>query len=108
MKLRLLIAAIGLSGVVAAAATPRGVSLSGGDGSSFDRAIVVRAPSDPAAVHAEYDYIRAHYRGWRSIRQSLVDRHRRLYDVITFTTPDRKQRVLYFDVTNYFGKGVGR
>ena len=37
------------------------VSLAGGDGSSFTKAIVVNAPTDDAGVNAQHDYIAEHF-----------------------------------------------
>ena len=37
------------------------------DGSSFAKAIVVKAPTDHAGVDAQHDYIAKHFGKWRSI-----------------------------------------
>ena len=57
------------------------VSLSGGDGSSFAKAIMVRAPTDHAGVNAQHDYIAKHFGKWRSIGVKSVE-HRRLAGVL--------------------------
>ena len=86
---------------------PSGVTFGGGDGSSFARAIVVHARGELSGVPAEYAYIRARYPGYRFIMQQLVFHGRRSYDLMTFKSADGKKHLLYFDITEYFGKGLG-
>ncbi len=93
---------IGCSAV--ADAKPPAVSLSGGDGSSFSRAIVVKAPTDRAGVDAQHDYIAKHFGKWRSIGVKLVEHNKPLFDIMSFTTADGKKHTLYFDISNYYGK----
>ncbi len=80
------------------------VSLSGGDGSSFAKAIVVKAPTDHAGVNAQHDYIGKHFGKWRTIGVQSVEHNKRLFDIMTFTTANGKKHTLYFDITDYYGK----
>ena len=80
------------------------VSLSGGDGSSFARAIVVKASTDHAGVNAQHDYIAKHFGKWRSIGVKSVQHNKRMFDIMSFTTTDGKKHTLYFDITDYYGK----
>jgi hypothetical protein len=60
----LAIAAVVICSAIAHAKFPA-VSLSGGDGSSFAKAIVVKASTDHAGVNAQHDYIAKHFGKWR-------------------------------------------
>ena len=95
-------AIIGWSAI--AEATPPTISLSGGDGSSFAKAIVVKAPTDRAGVDAQHDYIAKCFGRWRSIGVKSIEHSKRFFDIMTFTTPNGKKHTLYFDITDYYGK----
>jgi hypothetical protein len=83
---------------------PSEISLRGGDGSSFARAIVVKAPTDHAGVNAQHDYIVKHFGKWRSIGVKSVEHNKLLFDIMSFTTIDGKKHTLYFDITDYYPK----
>jgi len=102
-RILLTLASIVLCSAVIHAKTPE-VSLSGGDGSSFAKAIVVKAPTDHAGVNAQHDYIAKHCGKWRSIGVKSVERNKHLFDIMSFTTVDGKKHTLYFDITDYYGK----
>ena len=76
------------------------------DGSSLEKAIVVKAPTDHAGVGAQHDYIAKHFGKWRSIGVKSVEHDKRLFDIMRFTTMDGKKHILYFDITDYYGKIV--
>jgi hypothetical protein len=90
-----------------APAASRGVTFSGGNGSSFETAIVVNARDEISGVRSEYDYIRARYPGYRFISQALAPHGGKTYDIMTFKSADGKKHVLYFDISKYFGRGLG-
>ena len=85
-------------------ANPPAASLSGGDGSSFAKAIVVKAPTDHVGVDAQHDYIAKHFAKWRSIGVKSVEYNKRIFDIMSFTTPGEKNHTLYFDITDCYGK----
>jgi hypothetical protein len=74
------------------------------DGSSFAKAIVVKAPTDHAGVDAQRDYIAKHFGKWRSIGVKSVQHNKRMFDIMSFTTTDGRKHTLYFDITDYYGK----
>ena len=92
----------------AAAAVQRreGVTIGGGDGSSFDKAIIVHAASLPQALLAGYEYIALRY-GWFQISSGSIVRYKgKSYQVITFEDVramgfPKPKRVFYFDVSEY-------
>jgi hypothetical protein len=79
-------------------------TFSGGNGSSYKTAIVVHASSEVTGVPAEYAYIKAHYPGYRFISQGLSFEHGKSYDIMTFADSHGKKHVLYFDISEYFGR----
>jgi hypothetical protein len=80
------------------------ISFRGGDGSSFESAIIIHAPDNASGVRAEYDYIKRRYPGYRFVGQALANRSGKVYDIMTFFSADGKKRVLYFDITQFFGR----
>jgi hypothetical protein len=76
------------------------------DGSSLEKAIVVKAPTDHAGVGAQHGYIVKHFGKWRSIGVKSVEHDKRLFDIMRFTTVDGTEHILYFDITDYYGKIV--
>ena len=95
------------SSTVSASAATGGVTFSGGNGSSFETAIVVNARDEISGVRSEYDYIRARYPGYHFMSQALAPHGGKTYDIMTFKSADGKKHVLYFDISKYFGRGLG-
>lgn len=89
---------------MAAHTAPSKVSYSGGDGSSFEKAIVIHGATEQTGVDAEYGYLAKHYPGSRSGKQSLTSHEKRNFDVLEFTTAEGKKMLIYFDITEFFGK----
>jgi hypothetical protein len=88
-----------------------GVTIGGGDGSSFEKAIIVHASNVRTATVAAWEYIALRYRVWQLTQSALVNRKHKFYLVMTYNYdvamgpfPNRKTRVFYFDMTNYYGK----
>lgn len=79
------------------------VTLAGGDGSSFEKAILVQGATEATGVPAEYAYLRKHYPGYAVTKQSLLNHKDRMYDALDFTWEGKAYRV-YFDITEFFGK----
>ena len=75
-----------------------------GAGSSYATAIVVPATNEISGVQWEYAYIRTHYPGSKFMYQALDSHGGKPYDIMTFETANGKQRVLYFDISRYFGR----
>lgn len=83
-----------------------GVTISGGDGSSFDKAIVIRATRLPRALLAGFEYIALRY-GWIQISSGSIAHYKgKTYEVVTYQDhkamgDPKPNRVFYFDVTEY-------
>jgi hypothetical protein len=88
-----------------------GITLSGGDGSSFEKAIIIHAHDEKQAVMAEYEYMLLHYRALQLISLVRVRYNGKHYDVLTYyencevcRTPNWRKRAFYFDMSNYYSK----
>ena len=77
----------------------RSVYLTGGDGSSYERAIIVHAPDTRSGVYAMYSYMKARFGRFRYTDRRWAPDGDRSIDIFELTTPDGKKHVLYFDVT---------
>ncbi len=82
----------------------KGVSVEGGDGSSVERAVIIKAPDNVAGIRAEYDWIKKNHPDWQLIKQSVLNTGGKMYDRMDFRTPDGRRATLYFDITDFFGK----
>jgi hypothetical protein len=75
----------------------------GGDGSSFERAVVLPdIKTEMQGVRAEHKVFIVFFRGWQWGTQSLLNQDGRAYDLIELTRGTEK-RDLYFDISNWFG-----
>jgi hypothetical protein len=82
----------------------KGVSFAGRDGSSIENAAIIKAPNELAGVRGEYDWIRKNHPDWQLLEQSALNAGGRVYDKMNFQTPDGRRVILYFDITDFFGK----
>lgn len=79
------------------------------DGSSFDDAIVIKAPTESVGVKSEYVYLAVHKCAgggrWQSKHQALQTHAGTPFDVLTVTcSSDNSQATFYFNIAGYFGK----
>ena len=101
--LRILFIMVCISDGFDALANPQ-ITYAGGDGSSLEKAIIIKGATEATGVHAEYEYLAKHYPGYKRGRQSLSSNKGRAYDVLEFTTADGRKMVIFFDITEFFGK----
>jgi tetratricopeptide (TPR) repeat protein len=71
---------------------------SGGDGSSFETAIIVNS------IPEEYQYLRENYPGHKFIMQSLVSHDGVPYDILQIKTSEGETLEIYFNISSFFGK----
>ena len=82
----------------------------GGDGSSFENAIIIKnATTSRDGIAAEYAYIgKVHgerFKDWKTIMQSLSSSNGKHYDIIKINIlSDNTTKEYYFDITSFFGK----
>jgi hypothetical protein len=85
-----------------------GVTIGGGDGSSFEKAIIVHAANPQMAVLAGDEYISLRYRLWQISSYRLSIYKAKYYFVMTYDEfrtigpfPNKKKRVFYLDMSQY-------
>jgi len=78
--------------------------LSGGDGLTLERAVVITGGSDLANTDVEYAWLRQHAPGANVTGQELINTGKRVYDKLDVRLSDRSSRSYYFDITSGFGK----
>ena len=74
------------------------------NGSSYEKAIVIKAPNEKAGVAEEYRWIEKHFPGYKLVRQSLNFRNNRAYDILEFIDAKGLNHKVYFDIKSFFGK----
>lgn len=94
----ILLAVFGMAGLSEAQ-----VSYAGGDGSSFEKAVIIKGATEATGVKAEYAYLEKHFPGYRTEKQALGEHKGRMYDLIEIRTKEGK-RLVVFDITDFFGK----
>ncbi len=80
------------------------VTHSGGDGSSFEQAVIVEAAHESEGIRAEYRWLSEHYPGYKRGPQHLRGANGRAYDQLDIVTAGGQHRSVYFDITSFFGK----
>jgi hypothetical protein len=82
-----------------------GVTFSGGDGSSFEQAVIISGASgESSGIRAEHVWLREHYPGCKLTFQSLRGASGRAYDKMDIVTIDGQPQSIYFDITSFFGR----
>jgi hypothetical protein len=88
---------------------PAGVWFEGGDGSSWDQAVVVRgAVWEMEGIAATFDWMEWHLghkdQDWTLVTHSSGGDGRRKIDTFHVRLTDGSRRTVFFDVTESFGK----
>lgn len=88
----------------------RGVTFEGGPGDVIERAVIIQgAPDEALGVAAEYRYLAREFGrpgvDWDLVGQGLLERGRRRYDEMHIKLADGTERTIFFDITQFFGKG---
>ena len=97
------------AGPTAAPATPMapaGVTYAGGDGRDCQRRVLIRGANFETGIQAEYAWLKAKYPGFKREGQTLVECGGAQSDRIDIVTEDGHSLALYFDVSDFFGKGL--
>jgi hypothetical protein len=77
----------------------------GGNGKSMCEAIIIEGVKNGReGVAAEKDWLREHMSGWVMVSQALIEEGSKAYDGLTVRSGSGEERVIYFDITNFFGK----
>jgi len=79
-------------------------SFEGGDGTSLEQAVIVKAATERVGVAALYGWIGRRYPGSTAAGQRTVIQNGRFYDAIEIVTAAKERRTFYFDISQFFGK----
>ena len=74
------------------------------EGESLEAAVLVPAGNEEDGIDWENKWIYDHYGRFRRRSGGLASSNGRRYDVITVELSDHTERVLYFDVTDFYGR----
>jgi hypothetical protein len=74
------------------------------DGSSFEKAIVLNEKSTGAGIKAEYAWVKEKYPDSKVVKQALMHKGKRSYDVLTVQKAAGGTEEVYFDITSFYGK----
>ncbi len=88
----------GSPGVLTTASVPEAA-----DGSSRERAVVIKAPSETAGIAQEGQWLQEHFPRFVKRGQSLIVSEGRSYDLVKIEV-DGGTREIWFDITGFFGK----
>ncbi|MCX6271894.1 MAG: hypothetical protein NTU44_11860 [Bacteroidetes bacterium] len=76
----------------------------GREGSSFENPVVLKEKDETTGVAAEYEWLRNHYPGYTTGKQTLSVHKKKPYDIISIRTTEGKEIEVYFDISNFYGK----
>ena len=73
------------------------------DGSSYENAIFITEKTESSGVAAEYKWLREHYPGYKLKKQELDHSGGKPYDLMYIKTSSGEEKIIYFDISNFFG-----
>ncbi len=80
----------------------------GGDGSSFENAVIIKSKNTSEGISNEYMYLSMLYgnreKYWKLLQQSLSNHNKKHYDVMKIELNNGEIKEVFFDITNFFGK----
>ncbi len=88
----------------------KNVSYEGGDGSSFEKAVIIKnAKNTRNGIASEYSYLEKEYgkrgTGWIFISQSLERKNENIYDVLRIqNNADNEILIIHFEISDFYGK----
>lgn len=74
------------------------------DGSSFEKAVIIIASGSFEGIQLEDDWLQKEYWGCKKISQGVNTKNGKTYDIITIVRRDGREKVIYFDITSFYGK----
>jgi hypothetical protein len=75
----------------------------GRDGSSYEKAIIIKEKSELTGVDAEYTWLKQNYPGYKAKKQLASVNNNKHYDIITIVIGTGEEKDIYFDITNFYG-----
>jgi len=83
---------------------PDGITFEGGDGESMEDAVVIKGAGDSVgAVDAESFWLKAHFPKFKKVRQALLGRGEKNFDMIELEGEGGQKKKVYFDITECIG-----
>jgi hypothetical protein len=79
------------------------VTFTGGDGSSFAKAIVIKGATEANGENAEFRWLAEHYPGYQNKGKAMQEQGGKKFDVIIIEV-GKKKKTVYFDISEFFGK----
>jgi hypothetical protein len=83
---------------------PTPIPTSNEPGGSFETAIVLQASNEREGIPMEYQWLNEHYPGYQLLRQAFNIFNDKPYDIMTIRTADDLEKVIYFDISSFYGK----
>jgi len=85
------------------------VKYEGGDGKSYETAIIINAKNEQDGVTSEYFYVSTLYGrrniDWQFEGQSATSKNNKMYDILNISLTKNNQKIaLYFDISGFYGK----
>jgi hypothetical protein len=81
------------------------VKITGGNGSSFDDAIIISDCSHLEGIDQEYIVLKQRFGNYKLIKQSLIEESGKVYDFLEIQLEDGSKVEVYFEITDFFGIG---
>ena len=82
------------------------MKITGGKGFSIRDAIIISECSNFEGVKQEYIEIEKRFGNYKLIRQTLLEKDEKMYDTLELELQDGKTINIYFDITDFLGKGL--
>lgn len=79
-------------------------AFAGGNGLIRETAVIIKTADHEKAVNNEHVYLKKVYPGSKADSQALLIKDGRKYDQIQFTSRTGEKHVVFFDITEGFGK----
>jgi len=80
------------------------MKVTGGDGSSIENAIVISNCNNSEGIRQEYIEVQKRFGNYKLIQQILLNVDERMYDKLELEI-EGKEIDVFFDITDFFGKG---
>ncbi len=74
------------------------------DGSSYEKAIIIKAKDEMTGVNKVYSKLKELYPGYKLISQGSGSKNGKHYDTMKIVTSDGEEKSVYFDITSFYGK----
>lgn len=74
------------------------------DGSTIEKAIIIKARNESDGVSAVYSKLGKMYPGYKMKSQGTSSKGSKHYDIMSIITADNVDKVIYFDITSFYGK----